>query len=524
MCTTKNPLAKNSSLVHYHEQGKQRRRKTHCLSHTIPSPKGSDGLRRSNATAHALQALQRGPSRHPSHPQRANLRVRLPLPQLDPTKLILIWIEKSPCYRRFVNVKTVKRLEALAKGIGAAPTQTKRVLVGLSLGPSSTALVDVLNDCVQSQLRKRPSPAFDPVVVHVDDTDLLLSHDSSASPASAPMTTTTTATSTSLLLQRFRERYPRFRFVRVPLADVLALSSSVDWSSLPVALPPPRARAEEAEETAEQRLRAFLANLPSTTSRADVRRLLVRHVLLACARREGCRALLLGASTTALAELTLGETAKGRGFSLPGLINDGAVAVVPGKKQQQQPQEEQAPRRKEETTTTGDDQETQQQQQAEEASGPPGNNSSSSSSSSSIPVYYPNRELFRGELQQYTTLTEPPLTDLLLLPSSPAPAAVVSHKDVSIDEVMARYFAEVEANYPSIVANVVRTTAKLERAAVTHHHHDDDEEEEEEEYYCGLCGMGLDELGDERWKGEIGDVGCGEDRTLCYGCSRAMRG
>lgn len=335
------------------------------------------------------------------------------------------------------------------------------------------------------------------------------------------------------MLQRFRERYPRFRFVRVPLTGVLALSSSVDWSSLPVALPPPPPGAEDAVEegaaaTAEKRLRAFLANLPSTTSRADVRRLLVRHVLLACARREGCRSLLLGASTTALAELTLGETAKGRGFSLPGLINDGAVAVVPAgthPQQQQQPQEEQAPRRKEETTT-GDDQETQQQQQqqAEEVSGPPGNNSSSSSSSSSsIPVYYPNRELFRSELQQYTTLTEPPLTDLLLLPSSPAPAAVVSHKDVSIDDVMARYFAEVEANYPSIVANVVRTTAKLERAAVTHHHHDDSEEEEQE-HYCGLCGMGLDELGDERWKGEIGDVGCGEDRTLCYGCSRAMRG
>lgn len=438
--------------------------------------------------------------------------------------------KKSPCYRRFVNVKTVKRLEALAKGIGAAPTQTKRVLVGLSLGPSSTALVDVLNDCVQSQLRKRPSPAFDPVVVHVDDDTDLLSSSPPSHDSSSPTTTTTTTSTRLLLLQRFRERYPRFRFVRVPLADVLAISSSVDWSSLPVALPPPRA--EDAEEegaaaTAEQRLRAFLANLPSTTSRADVRRLLVRHVLLACARREDCRALLLGASTTALAELTLGETAKGRGFSLPVLINDGAVAVVPAgthpQQQQQQPQEEQAPRRKD--TTTGDDQETQQQQQqqAEEASGPPGNNSSSCCSSSSIPVYYPNRELFRGELQQYTALTEPPLTGLLLLPSSPAPAAVVSHKDVSIDEVMARYFAEVEANYPSIVANVVRTTAKLERAAVTHHHHDDNEEEEEE-HYCGLCGMGLDELGDERWKGEIGDVGCGEDRTLCYGCSRAMRG
>lgn len=131
-----------------------------------------------------------------------------------------------------------------------------------------------------------------------------------------------------------------------------------------------------------------------------------------------------------------------------------------------------------------------------------------------LPVYYPNRELFRGELKQYTTLTEPPLTDLL----SPATtmtssSAVVSHKDISIDEVMTRYFTEVEENYPSIVANVVRTTAKLER-----------ENHLEEEQCCGLCGMRLDELGDERWEGEIGDVGCGEDQALCYGCSRATRG
>lgn len=393
----------------------------------------------------------------------------------------------SPCYRRFVNVKTIKRVEALAKEIGAAPTQTKRVLIGLSFGYSSTALVDVLNDSVQSQLRKRPSPAFDPVVVYVD-TNLSSpavedSNDSSSSSPPSPSPTTS-------LLERFQERYPRFRFLRVPLADVLEISS-VDWSSLPVA------PSTEASLTPAERLRDFLSRLPSTTSRSDVLRLLVRHVLIAYALREDCRALLLGSSTTALAELTLGETAKGRGFSLPWMINDGPVPVV------KQP----FMARKE---TKDDDKPTEET--VDKDSSEVGDQTAEGLNK--LPVYYPNRELFRGELKQYTTLTEPPLTDMLSSATSmTSSSAVVSHKDVSIDEVMARYFTEVEENYPSIVANVVRTTAKLERANC-----------HEEEQCCGLCGMGLDELGDERWKGEIGDVGCGEDQALCYGCSRATRG
>lgn len=310
-------------------------------------------------------------------------------------------------------------------------------------------------------------------MVHVD-TDLSpveCSDDSSLPPSLA---------SPQNLLEQFKERYPRFQFLRVPLYDALELAS-IDWSSLPVA-----PSAEESLAPAE-RLRDFFARLPSTTSRSDVLRLLIRHVLIAIALRKDCRALLLGSSTTALAELTLGETAKGRGFSLPWMINDGPVPIQrfrPVNKQGEKPAEESAEK-----------------------------GSAARGQAASLPIYYPNRELFRNELKQYTTLTELPLTDLIS-PASMAPSsAVISHKDVSIDEVMTRYFTEVEENYPSIVANVVRTTAKLERAS-----------DHSEEQYCGLCGMGLDELGDERWKGEIGDVGCGQDQTLCYGCSRATRG
>ena len=82
---------------------------------------------------------------------------------------------------------------------------------------------------------------------------------------------------------------------------------------------------------------------------------------------------------------------------------------------------------------------------------------------------------------------------------------------------MSRYFEDAEQNFPSVVANVVRTTGKLKR------HETDDA--------CGLCGMALDEQGDTRWRGEILDGrlpdGTGrsaQDGKLCYGCERSIYG
>lgn len=367
-------------------------------------------------------------------------------------------------------MKAVKRLEVASKEIRAAPTQTKKVLVGLSFGVSSSSLVNVLDESAKNQLKKRPTPAYDPVVVHVDTE---MGDHTSSSPSE-----------TQTLLDKFSERYPRFTFRSIPLTAVLDLDT-IDWGALPVA----PSSGEDGEKGPGQRLHDFFARLPSTSSRADIMRLFVRHILISAALAEGCHALLLGCSTTALAALTLGETAKGRGFTLPWMTNDGPqpihafAAAAPG------------------DGTAGPE-----DRGAEAAAG--------KREVARLPIYYPLREVFRNELVAYAGLVSPPLTGLVL-PSDAASrtgSAVVSHKDVSIDDVMARYFDEVEASYPSIVANVVRTTAKLERLG-----------EDGDDVSCGLCGMGLDELGDERWKGEIGDADAGEYGRLCYGCQRSMR-
>ncbi|ROW13122.1 hypothetical protein VPNG_05993 [Cytospora leucostoma] len=397
------------------------------------------------------------------------------------------------CFRRYVNMKAVKRLEVLGKEIGAAPTQTKKVLVGLSLGASSASLVNMLDESIRAQLRKRPTPAYEPVVVHVD-TDLSSSSSSSSSPEAAP---------SESLLDGYRRRYPGLRFASIPVTQVLrpGMNSTIDWSALPIVPSGLEGGGgggggdgidDHDGRNLKERMHDYFARLPSNTSRADVMRLLVRHVLVSTAVRDGAHALLLGSSTTALAELTLGETAKGRGYSLPWMVGDGPQAIrYYNTPRSSRPREGGA---------------------AAPAADGRDEAAAAGEVVATLPIYYPLREIFRSELVIYTGLVTPPLTELLVSPETGVGSAVVSHKDVSIDDVMLRYFQDVEENYPSIVANVVRTTAKLERLG-----------DEHGEACCGLCGMGLDELGDERWRGEIGDDGGGEYGRLCYGCQRAMR-
>ncbi|KAI1144538.1 hypothetical protein F5Y05DRAFT_418495 [Hypoxylon sp. FL0543] len=454
------------------------------------------------------------------------------------------------CFAYYVSSKAVKRLEALqrdpatprSKGAGGQ-RRPQRYLVGLSCGPSSTALLHVLTENVRLQrARGQKTARFEYVAVHVvDDTLRPFSSAPSHSPPSSSPSSPSIAGSSEAdgsALAAYRTRFPEAELLSVPLSSALALPS-IDWTALPS--PPPAS----AGLSPAQQLAHVLSALPSATSRADVRRLLVRHLLVATAARRNCDALLLGHSTTSLAELTLSETAKGRGFSLPWLVNDGA-APLPAS-----------------ITTTLDDPQTQTQTQTQTQSPDKDQNDRNTTNgtskkdpktrtttTTSLPIYSPLRELFRKELVAYLSHASPPLLDILPAPEAAAGAkkgggnsgAVVSHRELSIDDVLSRYFGEVEASYPSVVANVVRTTGKLlRRPDASNHNHDHDHDhgdngnnaaggnsvEGEEGKTCGLCGAALDAPGDERWRGEIGDRDDGASSSkpgLCYGCERSVRG
>ncbi|KAK3380376.1 hypothetical protein B0T24DRAFT_664384 [Lasiosphaeria ovina] len=404
------------------------------------------------------------------------------------------------CFAKFISTKCIKQIAILgkeARAPGRPPAASnstsaspRRYLLGLSLGVSSSVLLHLLNENVEFQLAKGRNAPFELTVVHVDVSSSLVPTSTSISTAPAAVT-----------LEKYRQRYPRFGFQCVPLGAVFGLRT-VDWSTLPgVQNTTPASPLQDQHQQQGQKLRQLFDGLASAAARTDVLRLLVRHVLVAAARDGGCQALLLGHSTTALAELTLAEAAKGRGFALPWLINDGPLPVV------------------------------EYEYHGSGTAAAAGNSDSPAATATSMLVYHPLRDALRKELVTYATLTSPPLTALISdAPDAPVAtslsggnAAVVSHKDLSIEEVMVRYFAEVEANYASVVANVARTTGKLVRLD------NDGAGTGEEGARCGLCGMPLDEQGDERWRGELGEAK--DDQSLssssgriCYGCERSTRG
>lgn len=189
-----------------------------------------------------------------------------------------------------------------------------------------------------------------------------------------------------------------------------------------------------------ERLKLLLGSLESATSRTDMTQVLMRKLIVAFAKRHRCEAVVWGDSTTSLAERILAETAKGRGFSLPWIVADGE-------------------------------------------------------SPHGIPFYYPMKDLLSKEIAAFASLVDPPLDDLILNDTA---KPVVSMKNTTIDDLMKQYFESVEREYPSIVANVVKTTGKLEATSLSL-----------VENQCELCDMPLDGQAPERSR-------------LCYGCIRTL--
>uniref|UniRef100_A0A8H7N348 Cytoplasmic tRNA 2-thiolation protein 2 n=1 Tax=Bionectria ochroleuca TaxID=29856 RepID=A0A8H7N348_BIOOC len=358
------------------------------------------------------------------------------------------------CFTEYIETKFVKRLAYLHKEVRTSShLEPRRYVAGLSFGPSSSALVHLLDGYTHKQSKKKSSSTFEILAVHVD-TDLSCSPERQDTPAQA-------------LMRNYSAKYTQLSFRCVHLSKVLDVQT-VDWSALPLPRP------EDDCSEPSKRLQQMFEKLPSVSSRADVLRLLVRHLLLDIAMQdEHYNTLLFGHTTTALAALSLCEVANGRGFAIPWQVNDGRFPV------------------------TIYDQ-----------------TSGAEVKRTTYPIHYPLRELFKGEIDTYISVF-PEIAALNPPNANGATATVVSHKDTSIEEVMARYFESVETPHAGIVANVVRTTGKLDRANASG-------------TSCGLCGVVLDERGDSRWAGEMGDDynPDGEPRLarLCYGCKRSVNG
>lgn len=322
-----------------------------------------------------------------------------------------------------MNTKVVKRMEAfrvrsLTRG------STRRILLPLSLGPSSTSLLHILSDHLDGQTSKSGRTGYCLHVVHVSNEESSTLMGDSLSP--------------------FRKRYSNHEYSTISLQDDVE-SDAIHQGQV-----------NGRDQASNQRLdlQALISSTTSSSSRRDLSNICLRNKLVAYAQELGCEAIVWGDTTTSLAEKILSETAKGRGSSLAWVTNDGESPL-------------------------------------------------------GIPFYFPMRDLLRKELSPFVGTAGIALGNRNSEESKSAPA---SAKNATIDGLMQEYFESVEENYPSIVANVVRTSSKLRAPKV-----------DPDTARCDCCEMPVQSAQEHAEVGSDTAAAAVPDAFLCHGCHQSLR-
>ena len=348
----------------------------------------------------------------------------------------------------YVTSKVAKRMDSFK--VRGASDRKPRLLLPVSFGVSSTTLLHILDQHLQVQLERTKRTGYELFILFVDQS------------------TVEGQGNTQDIVNVLEQKYSEHTFIKASLHDIFKfpINLSVLGQDQGIAQSERERPGSPVPASHAEKLREMLSSLPSPSSRADMTIVLRSQLVIAIAKENGCESILWGDSTTRLAERTLAETAKGRGYSLPWQTADGP-------------------------------------------------------SPHGISFNFPMRELLRKEIITYSNLTNPPLTTLIQELSS---ESSVSSKDTTIDDLMSQYFQSVETNYPSIVANVVRTTGRLTAPVAT-----------DTFSQCGICGLPVapGSQGLHGWGGDQAPKLNGSPPTdsastistvLCYGCARTTLG
>ncbi|KAF2111399.1 cytoplasmic tRNA 2-thiolation protein 2 [Lophiotrema nucula] len=338
------------------------------------------------------------------------------------------------CFIKYVHTKVIKRMESF-RVRNTAPDQQRKILLAVSFGVSSVSLLNILDHHLQTQKAKTGRTGFSLNIIFVNTSSV----DSSAVPLD--------------LRQRLQERFSEYHFTSVGLQDVFNDPQRDALHDIAPGL-------EVAGDSSPlQQLETLFKSLKTAAGRADVVSTLRTRLIVQHAKALGCEGVSWGDSTTKLAEKTLSETAKGRGFSLPWQTADGESPL-------------------------------------------------------GITFNYPMRDVLKKELVNYAEMTDPPLSSLIDYSTLSAPTTVNS-KTTTIDDLMQHYFESVEENFPSIVSNVVRTTGKLEAPSTS--------ESQVRCALCSMPvedgRFGIHGWGGDQQDGVA--YAPGESGPLCYGCTRS---
>lgn len=342
----------------------------------------------------------------------------------------------SDCFARYVHTKTIKRLESFRVNFSVKPDEQRKILVPLSFGVSSVTLLHILDLHLNTQKSKTGRTGFAIQAVFVDFGERNVKTDEK--------------------LDQIQQQYPEHDFASLSLHQVFQLLPKDDalYSLIPLAdishLP-----------QSQDQLHSLISSLTSATARADVISTLRMRLIVEYAKQAGCESIMWGHSTTRLAEETLAETVKGRGFSLPWQLSDGQSPF-------------------------------------------------------GINFHYPLRDVLKKELVSYVELTSSNLATLVLQ-SSGVTQASMSSKNTTIDDLMKQYFESVETNFPSIVSNVVRTAGKLEKPKL--------DIPDPSCSLCGMPVLdgrfGIYGWGGDQHQDANG-LSRGSSAQVCYGCTRSL--
>ena len=240
-------------------------------------------------------------------------------------------------------------------------------------------------------------------------------------------------------LREVMTRFPGYSYSFHTLSDVFDIDNGIFEDYLGLDLE----KLPEAGHTLDR----FLSRASTASARTDLLHLLLMRLIAAIARTKECTTVIWGHSDTRLAAQTMSNVAKGRGGSSVYDLADGH-------------------------------------------------------SPWGLTFYHPMRDLFKSELFVYANSPSDSLSSLII-PDTPHTTVSTSIRSMSMDDLLSHYINSQGEKYPSIMANVVRTSSKLQAPHVP---------TDSTLLICPIC------------HSPSGEASALDDkvirRRMCYGCER----
>ena len=392
----------------------------------------------------------------------------------------------STCFLAYVRSKPIKRMDPFRVRNTPSNDPPPLLLLPFSFGVSSLALLHTLSDQMASQLVRVGRTGYELLVVWIDDCGVVGNEERSQQCRE--------------LFNGLKQRYARggiedresVRFLAVPLEEIYSYGRSCagsDGVDTTLHEPPP---------CNLHKLRTLISSISTLSSKQDILYILLTRLLNLVALKHHCHAILYSHSITRLAEMTLSETAKGRGFSVPWATGDCTLPPI-----------------------------TMHARLA-----------------FNLQSVYPLRDLLYKELVTYIITLG--LSQFLYPGTIPTPTTV-THTPIptrttstTIDSLIHAYFSTMEHSYPSIVANVVKTSNRVPSAKLPVISSSippspfSTSEGEHTLLNCAVCGFPIDMEEDPVWEGEDAAGSISSQNILkelqvkidelCGGCKRTWEG